>query len=212
MLLQLAQPEEALEFVRFDTHEAAAPSMQAEYLATRALVLACLGRGGEALAAAESAERRSVSCEVRGFAAAARSILAGQVEDLQGAKRVVELATQLHVFDPLVVALRSHQPLADLLATENEIRPVLERLYEASNDLGLARRAGIRTRSGRMPSEILSPREFEVLGLMAGGLRNKEIAAALVIAESTIKVHVRHVFEKLGVRTRTEAAGRYQMF
>ena len=52
MLLQLAQPEEALEYVRFDTHEAAAPSMQAEYLATRALVLACLGRTADASAAA----------------------------------------------------------------------------------------------------------------------------------------------------------------
>jgi ATP/maltotriose-dependent transcriptional regulator MalT len=212
MLLQLAQPEEALEYVRFDTHEAAAPSMRAEYLATRALVLACLGRTADALAAAHSAEQQSVSCEVRVCAAAARSILAGNNQDLLGAKRVVELASQLQVFDPLLVALRSNQPLADLLVTQDEIRPILEHLYEGSNDLALSRRAGIRTRSGRMPSEILSPREFEVLGLMARGLRNKEIAAALVIAESTIKVHVRHVFEKLGVRTRTEAAGRYQMF
>lgn len=110
------------------------------------------------------------------------------------------------------MALRSDQALADLLATQDELRPTLQDLYAASNDLALSRRAGIRNRSGRMPSEILSPREFEVLGLMARGLRNKEIASALVIAESTIKVHVRHVFEKLGVRTRTEAAARYQMF
>jgi DNA-binding NarL/FixJ family response regulator len=125
---------------------------------------------------------------------------------------VVDLADSLQVWDPLVVALRAVPELGDLIATQDRVRPTLQQLYESSNDLALSRRIGLRTRSGRMPSEILSARELEVLGLMAGGLRNKEIAAALVIAESTTKVHVRHVFEKIGVRTRTEAAARYRMF
>jgi ATP/maltotriose-dependent transcriptional regulator MalT len=211
-LLQLAQPHEALEYVRFDTHDAAVPSMQAEYLATRALVLAVLGSSEESLAAANAAESRSISCEVRVLAQAARSILAVPDSDVTGAVAVVELADKLQVWDPLVVALRSVPELGDLLMTQERVRPTLQQLYQSSNDLALSRRAGLRTRSGRMPSEILSARELEVLGLMAGGLRNKEIAAALVIAESTTKVHVRHVFEKIGVRTRTEAVARYQMF
>jgi DNA-binding NarL/FixJ family response regulator len=61
-----------------------------------------------------------------------------------------------------------------------------------------------------MPSEVLTPRELEVLGLVSQGLRNKEIAAALFVEESTIKVHIRHVLEKLGVRTRAEAVARYE--
>ena len=52
--------------------------------------------------------------------------------------------------------------------------------------------------------------EAEVLELMAQGFRNREIAKAFVIAESTVKVHVRHVLDKLGVRTRTQAVGRYR--
>ena len=211
-LLQLAQADEALEYVRFETHDAAVPSMHAEYLATRALVYAVLKDEGAALAAAEAAESRSISCEVRVLAQAARSILAAQAGDVAGAVAVVDLADRLQVWDPLVAALRSEPILADLLATQDQARPFLQLLYESSNDLALSRKAGFRTRSGRMPAEILSRRELEVLGLMAGGLRNKEIAAALVIAESTTKIHVRHVFEKLGVRSRTEAVARFQMF
>jgi DNA-binding NarL/FixJ family response regulator len=76
----------------------------------------------------------------------------------------------------------------------------------------MARRARFRTRATRRPEDLLSPREFEVLGLIARGYRNREISKALFIADSTTKVHVRHVLEKLGVRSRTEAAARLEMF
>lgn len=51
----------------------------------------------------------------------------------------------------------------------------------------------------------LSPRELEVLGLVAQGHSNPEIAAALFIGEATVKTHLQHVFEKLGVTDRTRA-------
>jgi two-component system nitrate/nitrite response regulator NarL len=54
----------------------------------------------------------------------------------------------------------------------------------------------------------VSRREREVLDLLAQGLKNKEIARALFITEGTVKVHVRHILEKLDVKTRTEAAVR----
>lgn len=52
----------------------------------------------------------------------------------------------------------------------------------------------------------LSEREREVLGFLADGLTNREIAARLFIGEATVKTHVRHVLEKLHVRSRAEAA------
>jgi DNA-binding NarL/FixJ family response regulator len=52
----------------------------------------------------------------------------------------------------------------------------------------------------------LSTREVEVLRMVATGLGNKEIAGALNIAEVTVKLHVSHVLEKLGVKDRTQAA------
>ncbi|MFQ6026438.1 MAG: response regulator [Dehalococcoidia bacterium] len=53
--------------------------------------------------------------------------------------------------------------------------------------------------------EILSPREVEVLELMGKGSANKDIASQLFIGESTVKTHIIHIFNKLGVKGRTEA-------
>jgi DNA-binding NarL/FixJ family response regulator len=54
--------------------------------------------------------------------------------------------------------------------------------------------------------EPLSERELEILGLIARGGSNKEIADQLFIAEGTVKNHVTHILGKLGVRDRTQAA------
>lgn len=55
------------------------------------------------------------------------------------------------------------------------------------------------------PTGALSPREVDVLLLVARGLGNKEIAAELGITTHTVKFHLAAVLEKLGVRSRTEA-------
>jgi DNA-binding NarL/FixJ family response regulator len=53
--------------------------------------------------------------------------------------------------------------------------------------------------------EALTERERDVLRHVAGGNRNKDIAGQLFISEETVKVHVKHIMEKLGARDRTEA-------
>src|ERR1700682_1975739 len=61
------------------------------------------------------------------------------------------------------------------------------------------------TLAEHMGDEPISPRELEVLSLMAAGRRNKEIAGELSIAEDTVKMHVRNILSKLQVSDRTEA-------
>ena len=53
--------------------------------------------------------------------------------------------------------------------------------------------------------EALSIREIEVLRHVAGGNRNREIAELLFISEETVKVHIKHIMEKLGASDRTQA-------
>jgi len=56
-----------------------------------------------------------------------------------------------------------------------------------------------------MSDEALTDREVEVLQSIAGGNRNRDIANALFISEETVKVHIKHIMDKLGANDRTEA-------
>ena len=60
-------------------------------------------------------------------------------------------------------------------------------------------------------SESLSPRESDILRLIAEGLSNKEIARNLAIAPETVKSHIKHIFIKLNVETRAQAVSRAQI-
>jgi DNA-binding NarL/FixJ family response regulator len=56
-----------------------------------------------------------------------------------------------------------------------------------------------------MSDEGLTPREVEVLRKVAGGNRNRDIADLLSISEETVKVHIKHIMDKLGAKDRTQA-------
>jgi DNA-binding NarL/FixJ family response regulator len=56
-----------------------------------------------------------------------------------------------------------------------------------------------------LSDEALTAREIDVLSRVAGGNRNRDIAGQLSISEETVKVHMKHIMEKLGASDRTQA-------
>ena len=97
-----------------------------------------------------------------------------------------------------------------------ELLPVLLRASRAPERLGkLLKRAtdeDIAIAAGHVPNGDghpklrLSARERDVYELVAQGLTNLQIAQLLFISEGTVKVHVHHIYDKLGVRSRTALA------
>lgn len=68
--------------------------------------------------------------------------------------------------------------------------------------------AGVRDRleaRERTPRTALTPRELQVLQLVAAGSSNREIGQELMLSEATVKSHLVHIYDKLGVRSRTSA-------
>lgn len=89
----------------------------------------------------------------------------------------------------LWLGLKLTRPSATIIVREVEVpvAPTFERDETRLTELGI------------------TPRELEVLELIADGLSNKEIAARVFVSENTVKTHSSRVFEKLGARRRTQA-------
>jgi DNA-binding CsgD family transcriptional regulator len=124
-----------------------------------------------------------------------------------------------HVFatgsaDLAVTAYRANPELLSTLLVSKVVRDEIIFLVRRAGDEELLGTLGVAPNSLVDPAVSLSAREREVYDLVCEGLSNREIARRLFISPATVKVHVHHVFDKVGIRSRTalalsSARGRY---
>jgi len=171
-------------------------------------LVARANRGGHRPLAADSPWRRLLDAQVAeaegrsdqaaaGYAAAAEGLLATDVE-LAGARGTAHVgaARTLIALGRLAEAREYAERAAEILARWRGWR--VEELDAVRRRLGLG---------GELPGpEALTPREREVVGLLAAGLTNSQLADRLYISPRTAAVHVSNILAKLGMSSRTEVA------
>lgn len=177
-----------------------------EIIASCALAYAATGHTDRARETADLATRTSIGVEARITAACARAVCAQQegFHDVavNEAQTALGLARRTGMFEPFVSAYRGLPEIVLTLLADKNCHSDLEMVMSRFGDAGLAGRIDPPDGSIR----TLSPREKEVLSLVARGLTNREIGLTLFISPATVKVHIRHIFEKLAVKSRAEAA------
>jgi DNA-binding CsgD family transcriptional regulator len=199
----------ALEEVGYEASSSAQTEMWEEFLATRALVLAVCGQDTDASAVRAQINIDAAPVEARALVAMASAVSAARTRKAQEVVALVRKCSSMNTWDPVVCAIRAEPDVLVFAIRDPHLRQLIGPVLARSHDYSLARRVGLRPKpTERSNPTLLSNRERDVYELLRNGLTNREIAQALFIAEATAKVHVRHVMEKLGARTRTEAAGR----
>jgi ATP/maltotriose-dependent transcriptional regulator MalT len=179
--------------------------LQGALVAVRGLVYARKGNHALAQRSAAAAERITRQLEARLTAKCVYAASAAErqsVEAESAALAAFEAARSTGAFDPFVITYRAFPSVLQSLAG-TAVHDQVGKLVDLVGDRDIGVRSGIIEHA--LP-QSLSRREREVLELLGHGLSNRAIAKALWISESTAKVHVRHIFDKLKVRTRTEAA------
>lgn len=177
-----------------------------EFLGWQALIHAAVGERDRAQTLAADARMASRRLETAVLSFLADAIVALEDGDSATAVARINAAIDSRIWDPVVIAVRAAPRLGTFITEQPEWRSWLQRLLFASSDTSLADRLGLRLPRAAKRAADLTPRESEVHDLLAQGLTNEEIGKLLYISLSTTKVHVKHIYDKLGVRSRLEAA------
>ena len=198
--------DRALDALSLGPLDQASKANRGEFLGWQALLSAARGDPKQATALVAATERAGRGLEAKTLSLLAQALVAQDSDSRTAAATRLTLAINSGLWDPIVIAVRAAPRLGALIAEQPQFRNWLRRLLIASRDASLARSLGLQVPRAAKGTTALSPRETEVHELLAQGLTNEEIAKLLYISLSTAKVHVRHIYEKLGVKSRLEAA------
>ena len=159
------------------------------------------------LQAAEAGERMGSALEilvVKAIAHQTRGDIASALEALKRALQLAEPEGYVRIF------VAEGKPMRDLLrqVVVEMAGLYIQRLLSAFDDEAASFISQSALVTGAELVEPLTPREIEILRLVASGLRNQEIAAQLFISLATVKRHIANAYGKLGVSHRTEAVVR----
>jgi DNA-binding NarL/FixJ family response regulator len=183
-----------------------------------ALAAAGLGESDKAIAYAREAAELTNCVEAKFPRAFALAILAlrapaGREPEDSSLHAVARDALAADCGDALVLAYRAHPRVLEEFASSGDIARDVARVIGLAHDHHLGATFGILPAVPAppgAPSLALTPREWEILGLLATGLSNRDIANRLFISLSTTKSHIIHIFRKLGVNSRVQAVVNYK--
>jgi LuxR family transcriptional regulator, maltose regulon positive regulatory protein len=198
--------ERAIDVLSLGPLESLNSAGRGEFTGWQALFAASVGDSRGAETFVEDARRMSRDMGTRALSHVAEAIIALNDERHDSAVARMQTAFDTGMLDTVIIAVRAAPFLGVFLASQPQWRSRLQQLLAASRDASLAASLGLQIPRAAKTMTTLSPRESEVHELLAQGLTNEEIARLLYISLSTTKVHVKHIYEKLGVRSRLEAA------
>lgn len=187
----------------------ALPGMRGEVIASRGLALACIGRIAEARRLADETRTTTRGIEARILTLcidAVCSVKARQPDQLELTAKMLSEAYTAGAPDLVVTTYRASPEILTMLLRGADTAEVAGYVVTRARDHALAAALGIDPVEAIDPISRLSPREREVYDMVCEGLTNRQIAQALFISEETVKAHLHHTYDKLGVRSRTALA------
>jgi len=212
VLLSRGHVEAARDAVDLELLPELRSDMRGEVYATRALIFACLGDFERSTFFAEKTADFAdlVDTEVlRAVARAAIEVLDERAHVDESFDLLTDVVLRTGNYDGVICAFRSAPSIARAAANHPRARALLETAAKRTRDPVLAATVGLTVppRHAFSPSP-LSRRETEVLSLAAEGFTNAAIGGRLFISDKTVKTHLRNVYKKLSVGSRTEAVVR----